>query len=57
MKTYINHPILGRVCVRTAHIKPITISHRLYYSYMISAVEMLQQKGKLNLACAETTRK
>lgn len=51
MKTYVNHPILGRVRVRTAHVKPIAVSHRLYHSYMVSAVEMLERErseGKLN---------
>jgi len=32
------------MCVRTAHVKAIAVSHRLYHSYMISAVEMLEEK-------------
>jgi len=41
--TYINHPILGRVRVGTAHVEAIAVPHRLYDSYVISAVEMLEK--------------
>lgn len=44
MKTYVDHPVLGRVRIRTAHVKSIAVSHRLYYSYMISAIEMLERE-------------
>lgn len=44
MKTYVNHPVLGCVRVRAAHVKPIAVSHRLYHSYMISTVEMLERE-------------
>jgi hypothetical protein len=50
VRTYINHPILGRVRVGTAHVEPIAVPHGLYDSYMVSAVEMLEKahKSKLN---------
>lgn len=45
-KTYINHPVLGRVRVRAAHVKPIAVAHRLDHSNVVSAVKMLEKKDK-----------
>lgn len=57
--TYVNHPVLGRMRVRTAHVKPIAVSHWLYHSYMVSAVEVLKKKDekerKLNLVVRRAT--
>lgn len=39
--TYINHPILGRVSVRAAHVEPIAVPHWLDHPYVIPAVEVL----------------
>ena len=39
--TYINHPILGRVSIRAAHVEPIAVRHWLDHPYVIPAVEVL----------------
>lgn len=46
--TYINHPILGRVGVRAAHVQPISIPHWLDHPYVIPAVEVLRKEGEEN---------
>lgn len=46
VKTYINHPILGSMRVGTTHVETIAITHGLYHSYVISAVEMLEKAYK-----------
>jgi len=46
VRTYIDHPILGRVRVGAAHVEPIAVPHGLYDSYVVPAVEMLQKAHK-----------
>jgi len=48
------------VRIRTAYIKAIAVSYRLYHSYMVSAVEMLEKerlKRKLNSVIGALIRK
>lgn len=42
INTYVDHPVLRRMSVRTAQIQPVTLLHGLYHSYVIPAVKVLK---------------